>query len=260
MPNAPDDYKEPSADVQPEKVYDYDLKTGQVSENPVSPQRNAESVVRKGFDILTEPVQNVQRAHKSDAEKIKTSSLNPGLLYPGAIIAEQTSNAPDSQNSVNTVDFGSTQSPTYIADWHNNNPVAADYGPEDIDESFRRNREQLDEAAKKQRKRDEEFCNDMNAAATAAYAVDNLTGQSINSGFDNIYSDNSIITGYNPSPEPQPFDYDPNNSMFGSTSGSDSEYQDLSLNNYGAGYPNTYGYDTDDLSGNVDDFGGGLGF
>ena len=240
-PNAPDDYdyKESSADVQPEKVYDYDLKTGQVSENPLSPQRNVEPVVRKGFDILTEPVQNVQRAHKSDAEKTKTSSLNPGLLYPGAIIAEQTSKATDSQNSVNTVDFGSTQSPTYIADLHNNNPVAADYGQEDIDKSFRQNQEQLDEAAKKQRERDEEFYNNMNAAATTAYAVDNLTGQSINSGVDNIYSDNSIITGYNSSPEPQPFDYDPNNSIFGTSSYSDYENQNLSLNNYGTDYTGT---------------------
>lgn len=262
VPNAPDDYdyKESSADVQPEKIYDYNPKTGSVSEKPVPTQRDAESVVRKGFDVLKESAQTIQRAHKSDAGKTKTSSLNPGLLYPGAIIAGQTSNATDSQNSVNTVDFGSTQSPTYTVAFNNN--IAENHGYEDIDESFRRNQEQLDEAAKKQRERDEEFCNNINtAAATGAYAVDTLTAQqSVNSGVDDIYSDNSIITGYNSSPEPQPFDYDTNNSMFGSTSGSDSEYQDLSLNNYGAGYPNTYGYDTDDLSGNVDDFGGGLGF
>ena len=260
VPNASDDYyKKPSANVQTEKIYDYDLKTGQVSENPVSPQRDAESVVRKGFDILTESVQNAQRAHKSDAAKTKTSSLNPGLLYPGAIIAGQTSKATDSQNSVNTVDFGSTQSPTYTVAFNNN--IAENHDYEDIDELSRRNQEQLDEAAKKQRERDEKFWNNMNAAATGTYAVDNLTGQSINSAVDDIYSDNSMITGYNPSPEPQPFGYDPNNSMFGSTSYSDYEYQDLSSNNYGTDYTGTdlpgVG---DDLNGNVDDFGGGLGF
>lgn len=255
VPNAPDDYdyKESSADVQPEKIYDYNPKTGSVSEKPVPTQRDAESFVRKGFDILTESVQNVQRAHKSDAEKTKTSSLNPGQLYPGAIIAGQTSKATDRQNSVNTVDFGSTQSPAYTVAFNNNIPE--NYGYEDLDESFRRNQEQSDEAAKKQRERDEEFWNNMNAAATGAYAVDNLTGQSINSGVDNIYSDNSIITGYNSSPEPQPFDYNPNDSMFGTSTGSDYEYPDP-LNNSDTDYTATDLLGGGDyLSGNVGDYG-----
>lgn len=258
VPNAPDDYdyKESSADVQPEKIYDYNPKTGSVSEKPVPTQRDAESVVRKGFDILTESAQTIQRAHKSDAGKTKTSSLNPRLLYPGAIIAGQTSKATDSQNSVNTVDFGSTQSPAYAVAFNNN--ISENHGYEDIDESFRRNQEQSDEAAKKQRERDEEFCNNINtAAATGAYAVDTLTAQqSVNSGVDDIYSDNSIITGYNSSPEPQPFDYDTNNSMFGSTSGSDYENQNLSLNNYGTDYTGTDLLGGGDyLSGNVGDYG-----
>lgn len=256
VPNTPDDYdyKEASADVQPEKIYDYNPKTGSVSEKPVPTQRDAESFVRKGFDVLKESAQTIQRAHKSDAGKTKTSSLNPGLLYPGAIIAGQTSKATDSQNSVNTVDFGSTQSPAYAVAFNNNIPE--NYGYEDIDESFRRNQEQREEAAKKQRERDEESWNNINAAA-GAYAVDNLTGQQpINSGVDNIYSDNSIITGYNSSPEPQPFDYDTNNSMFGSTSGSDYENQNLSLNNYGMDYTGTDLLGGgDSLSGNVGDYG-----
>lgn len=238
VPNASDnhDYKE-SAEAPTEKIYDYDLKTRRVSETPVPTQRDAESFVRKGFDVLKESAQTIQRAHKSDAGKTKTSSLNPGLLYPGAIIAGQTSNATDSKNSVNTVDFGSMQSPAYTVAFNNN--ITENHGYEDIDESFRRNQEQRDEAAKKQRERDEEFCNNINTAATGAYAVDTLTGQPINSGVDNIYSDNSIITGYNSSPEPQPFDYDQNNSMFGTSTYSDYENQNLSLNNYGTDYTGT---------------------
>lgn len=163
-----------------------------------------------------------------------------------------------SETLVSRENFSSTQNSyqTDAADLNNNNSVSADYGQEDIDKSFRRNQEQREEAAKKQRERDEEFCNNINTAATGAYAVDNLTGQPINSGVDNIYSDNSIITGYNSSPEPQPFDYDQNNSMFGTSTYSDYENQNLSLNNYGTDYTGTDLLGGGDyLSGNVGDYG-----
>lgn len=164
-----------------------------------------------------------------------------------------------SETLVSRENFSSTQNSyqTDAADLNNNNSVSADYGQEDIDESFRRNQEQREEAAKKQRERDEEFCNNINTAATGAYAVDTLTAQqSVNSGVDNIYSDNSIITGYNHSPEPQPFDYDTNNSMFGTSTYSDYENQNLSLNNYGTDYTGTDLLGGGDyLSGNVGDYG-----